>query len=79
MCHSLANLENHHFKFPQHRQAGDIHVHYFGTSKLSFQHRDWQYQTGDVIEVSFDGLGPPLRNPVRRTKPSAMPVMVELA
>jgi hypothetical protein len=79
MCHALANLENHHFKFPQHRQPGDIHVHYFGTSKLSFQHRDWQYQTGDVIEVSFDGLGPPLRNPVQRCEASAIPVTVALA
>src|SRR5262249_20747666 len=79
MCHALANLENHHFKFPQHRQLGDIHVHFFGTSKLSFQHRDWKYQTGDVIEVSFDGLGPPLRNPVRRCEPSATPITVELA
>jgi hypothetical protein len=79
MCHSLANLENHHFKFPQHRQPGDIHVHYFGTSKLSFQHRDWKYQTGDIIEVSFDGLGPPLRNPVQRCEASAVPVAVELA
>jgi hypothetical protein len=79
MCHSLANLENHHFKFPQHRQPGDIHVHYFGTSKLSFQHRNWKYQAGDMIEVSFDGLGPPLQNPVQRWELSAVPVTVELA
>src|SRR5438309_843086 len=39
MSHALANLEDHHFKFPQHRQPGDIHVHFFGTSKLSFQGR----------------------------------------
>jgi len=78
MCHAVTNLENHHFKFPQHRQPGDIHVHFFGTSKLSFPHRDWQYQTGDVIEVSFDGLGPPLRNPVRRCEALAIPVTVEL-
>jgi hypothetical protein len=78
MCHSLANLEDHHFKFPQHRRPGDLHVHFFGTSKLSFQHRDWQYQTGDVIEVAFEGLGAPLRNPVRRLGPSEGPVRVEV-
>jgi hypothetical protein len=78
MCHSLANLEDHHFKFPQHRQPGDVHVHFFGTSKLSFQHRDWKYQTGDTIEVSFEGLGPPLRNPVQRYEASALQVTVEL-
>jgi hypothetical protein len=78
MCHSLANLEDHHFKYPQHRRPGDVHVHFFGTSKLSFQHRDWRYEDGDLIEVAFDGLGAPLRNPVRRHTPSAEPVKVEL-
>jgi hypothetical protein len=77
MCHSLANLEHHLFKFPQHRQPGDIHVHFFGTSKLSFQHRQWSYQTGDLIEVSFEGLGPPLQNPVQRCEASDTPVTVE--
>jgi hypothetical protein len=77
MSHSLANLEDHHFKYPQHRCPGDIHVHFFGTSKLSFQHREWQYQTGDVIEVSFEGLGAPLRNPVQRLEPSDVPIVVE--
>jgi hypothetical protein len=74
MCHSLANIEDHHFKFPEHRLPGDIHVHFFGTSKLSFQHRDWKYQSGDVIEVAFDGMGAPLRNPVFRCEPDATPV-----
>ncbi|HEV3259062.1 MAG TPA: AraD1 family protein, partial [Gemmataceae bacterium] len=77
-CHSLANLEDHHFKFPQHRVPGDIHVHFFGTSKLSFRQRDWMYRTGDVVEVSFQGLGAPLRNPVLRHEPSATPVRVEV-
>jgi hypothetical protein len=79
MCHSLANIEDHHFKFPEHRRAGDIHVHFFGTSKLSFQHREWRFQTGDVVEVTFDGLGAPLRNPVRREEPDSGRVHVELA
>jgi hypothetical protein len=79
MCHTLANLEDHHFKFPQHRVPGDIHVHFLGTGKLSFQHRDWMYQSGDLIEVSFEGLGAPLRNPVRRLELSTVPITVELA
>jgi hypothetical protein len=79
MCHSLANLEDHHFKFPQHRLPGDLHVHFFGTSKLSFQHRDWRYQTGDMIEVAFEGFGAPLRNPIRRDGPDDAPVRVEIA
>lgn len=77
MCHSLANLEDHHFKYPQHRKPGDIHVHFFGTSKLSFQHRQWKYDNGDEIEVAFDGFGAPLRNQVRRQPPSEAPVTVE--
>lgn len=76
MCHSLANLEDHYFKYPQHRRPGDIHVHFFGTSKLSYQHRDWQYQSGDEVEISFAGLGAPLRNPVQRHAPSAVPVQI---
>jgi hypothetical protein len=77
MCHTLANLEDHHFKYPQHRHPGDVHVHFFGTSKLSYQQRDWQYQSGDEVEVSFAGLGAPLRNPVARHPLSADPVRVE--
>jgi hypothetical protein len=77
MCHSLANLEDHHFKFPQHRTPGDIHIHFSGTCKLSFPDRQWQYQTGDVVEVAFQGLGDPLRNPVRRWELDEKPVRVE--
>jgi hypothetical protein len=78
MCHSLANIEDHHFKYPQHRNPGHIHVHFFGTSKLSFQHRDWKYQEGDIVELSFQGLGASLRNPIRRLPPSSEPVPVAL-
>lgn len=78
MSHSLANIEDHHFKYPAHRQPGDIHVHFFGTSKLSFQQRTWTYQSGDVIEVAFAGLGALLCNPVLRQEPSTRPTRVEL-
>ena len=36
MCHSLANMEHHHFKFAGHRQPGSVHVHFFGADALSF-------------------------------------------
>lgn len=78
MCHSLANIEDHLFKFPEHRTRGDVHVHFFGTSKLSFPGRDWQYRDGDVVEVSFQGMGEPLRNPVRRLQADDRPVTVEV-
>lgn len=80
MCHSLANCEDHHFKYPQHRVPGDVHVHFFGTSKLSFGTREWKYQAGDVVTVSGDGLGEPLRVTVANAAAEAAdPVRVERA
>jgi hypothetical protein len=79
MTHSLANLEDHLFKFPEHRQPGDIHVHFYGTSKLSFPQRQWSYQSGDQVEVSFEGFGEPLCNPIRQQPPSDAPLQVERA
>jgi hypothetical protein len=64
MCHSLQNLEHHHFKFETHRRPGDIHVHFFGTAALSFSD-GIQLSDGDVMRASFEGFGRPLINPVR--------------
>jgi hypothetical protein len=64
MCHSLANIEHHHFKFETHRRPGDVHVHYFGAHSLSFG-AGVQLADGDVMEISFAGFGRPLRNPLR--------------
>jgi hypothetical protein len=63
MCHSLANLEHHHFKYDQHRRPGDVHVHFFGADHFSFRDRV-RLQDGDVMAVSFAGFGRPLRNPL---------------
>jgi hypothetical protein len=64
MCHSLANIEHHHFKYEAHRRPGDIHVHFFGTDALSFSD-GINLQDGDVMQVAIEGFGRPLRNPVR--------------
>ncbi len=64
MCHSLANIEHHHFKHEAHRRPGDVHVHFFGTDALSFSD-GINLQDGDVMQVSIEGFGRPLRNPVR--------------
>jgi hypothetical protein len=61
MCHSLANIEHHHFKFEGHRRPGDLHVHYFGACSLSFG-AGILLEHGDIMEVSFQGFGRPLRN-----------------
>ena len=63
MCHSLQNIEHHHFKFEAHRRPGDVHVHYFGTACLSFSD-GVRLQEGDVMQVACNGFGRPLRNPV---------------
>ena len=64
MCHSLSNLEHHHFKFEGHRQPGDVHVHFFGAHSLSFGD-GIALEDGDWMEVRYEGFGRALRNPVR--------------
>lgn len=65
MCHSLANIEHHHFKFEAHRRPGDVHVHFYGAHSLSFGD-GVELLDGDIMQIAFDGFGQPLRNPVRR-------------
>jgi hypothetical protein len=64
MCHSLQNIEHHHFKFEAHRRPGDVHVHFFGTNCLSFSD-GIRLRQGDVMQVAPEGFGRPLCNPVR--------------
>lgn len=75
MCHSLRNLEHHHFKFPLHRRPGDVHVHFLGAHSLSFGH-GIQLKDGDVMEVQFHGFGRALRNPVHVQPRTNTPVAV---
>lgn len=63
MCHSLANIEHHHFKFPEHRRPGDVHVHFYGADAFSFG-EGIVLRGEDVVEIAFDGFGRPLRNSV---------------
>ena len=73
MCHSLANIEHHHFKFAEHRRPGDVHVHFFGADCLSFG-EGVQLANRDVMQVKFDGFGRPLRNRVHvnKSQPTAL-------
>ena len=64
MCHSLQNMEHHHFKHKAHRRPGDVHVHFFGTAALSSSD-GIQLQQGDVMQIASNSFGRPLRNPVR--------------
>ncbi len=69
MCHSLRNLEDHHFKYAQHRRPGDIHLHFFGTSKLSHKTRDWRFQAGDEIRIESPLFSAALVNHVAAGSP----------
>jgi hypothetical protein len=66
MSHSIANLEHHHFKYPQFRHPGDLHIHFFGTSTLSFAD-GIKVAENDEFEISAPGFGRALRNVVRCT------------
>jgi len=65
MNHSLVNLEDHFFKYPQFRTPGDVHIYFFGTMKFSFGKRDL-LQDDDRVEIQFEGMGSPLVNYVKR-------------
>jgi hypothetical protein len=64
MCHTIANLEHHHFKNTEHVHAGDAHVHFFGADLFSFKDR-LHLEDGDEMVIAFEGFGRPLRNPIR--------------
>ncbi len=76
MCHSLSNLEHHHFKFSGHRQPGAVHVHFFGADALSFGN-GIELTAGDWAEVSFEGFGRALRNPIRVEMKTTTPVRAQ--
>ena len=76
MCHSLANLEHHHFKFDQHRCPGDLHVHFYGASAFSFG-AGIALRVGDWMEVEWSGFGRSLRNPLQIEASPCRPVIVQ--
>lgn len=61
MCHSIANLEHHHFKYPQFRRPGDVHVHFLGAATGSFTD-DFETRDGDIFEIEAAPFVQPLRN-----------------
>jgi hypothetical protein len=61
MCHSLANIEHHHFKYEAHRRPGDAHVHFLGASAFSFG-EGITLEAGDEMIIDWTNYGRPLRN-----------------
>jgi hypothetical protein len=76
MCHTLANLEYHHFKYSQFLREGDVHVHFFGTATLSFAD-DVKTREGDEFEIDAAEFGAPLVNGVNRSADEARPDCVQ--
>jgi len=73
MAHSIANLEQHHFKYPLFRRPGDIHVHFFGTATLSFAD-GIETRPGDVFEIEAAPFALPLRNELAAGAPGDVQV-----
>jgi hypothetical protein len=61
MCHSLRNLEYHHFKYPRHRVPNTIHAHFLGCPVMSFND-GFKVQSGDEFEIDVPVFGLALRN-----------------
>ncbi|MDR6713396.1 hypothetical protein J2W83_003004 [Pseudomonas hunanensis] len=72
MCHSLENLEYHHFKYAQFLRPGDVHIHFFGTATLSFADQIKAVE-GDVFEISLPEFGAALRNGIAVTPAAVSP------
>ncbi len=70
MCHALANLEHHHFKYDLFRRPGDLHVHYFGAATVSFGD-GVLIEPGDTIEIASPAFGQPLINTAARSSANA--------
>lgn len=75
MCHSLVNLEHHHFKFAAHRQPGTVHIHFLGADCLSYG-EGVRLERGDVTEVQFANFGRALRNVIAKEEPVTASVRV---
>lgn len=75
ITHSLSNLEHHHFKYPQHRIPGQLHIHFFGASAFSFGEKI-TLANGDEMKISFQNMGRPLINPIQidSSKPKMLSV-----
>jgi len=74
MCHTIGNLEHHHFKYAQFRRPGDVHVHFFGTATLSFSD-GVRAQPGDVFEIEAAPFLLPLRNTLAQAEDASRAVV----
>lgn len=73
LTHSLANLEHHHFKYPAHRRAGDVHVHCLGAAVTSASD-EFEPAPGDRFEIECAAFGRALVNPLTAASPVSFQV-----
>ena len=64
---TLAEVEEHLFKYAAHRVPGDIHIHYLGGSVSSYAD-GVRLEQGDQVVIEWDGFGRPLRNLIERDR-----------
>lgn len=75
MCHSLGNIEHHHFKYESHRRPGDAHVHFLGAGAFSFG-EGIALEDGDQMMIEWSGYGRALRNRIEREQSESRAVEV---
>ena len=69
MAHSLENLEYHHFKYPNHRIPGQVHIHFYGADAFSFGEQI-NLKEKDIMQIGWANMGRPLINSLAKsTKP----------
>ena len=77
MCHNLANLEFHHFKYDSHRIPFQSHVHFYGADAFSFGNKIL-LEEGDQMTVAWEGMGRALVNYLEIEKEKNPPVIKKL-
>ncbi len=75
MCHSLENLEYHHFKYENHRFTGDLHIHFLGTQAFSFG-AGIALEKGDKMTITWENMGRPLVNYLDIDKTDEVPLKI---
>ena len=63
MAHNLLNLEHHHFKYPNHRIPGQLHIHFLGADAFSYG-ENIRLESGDQMHIHWKGMGRALQNPL---------------
>ncbi|TSD63846.1 FAH family protein [Inquilinus sp. KBS0705] len=61
MSHNLLNIQHHHFKYNLFRQPGDLHIHFLGTSVLSYTD-NFKTKVNDIFHIESAVMGKPLIN-----------------